>query len=111
MGFNTVAVLLNDHADEIKKSGWLGERIYDAMCSYHSRRDRMDLYFGAGNIVSMAHADYPQVVVVYGNTGWSAHDANIPPEALESIAAALRSKGYRVIKPKPPAPPKREEAP
>ena len=111
MGFNTVAVLLNDRAEEIRKSGRLGERIHDAICAYsHSPRNRIDRYFGAGNIVSMAHADTPQVVVVFGNTGWSAWDENIPPEALEHIARALRDKGYRVTKPKS-APPKREEAP
>lgn len=111
MGFNTVAVLLNDHAHEIRKSGRLGEGIYQAICAYsHKPRNRMDRYFGAGNIVSMAHADFPQVVVVYGNTGWSAWDENIPPEAVEAIARALREKGYRVTKPKA-APAQREEAP
>lgn len=111
MGFNTVAVLLNDHAEDIRKSGRLGERIHDAICAYsHKPRNRIDRYFGAGSIVSMAHADFPQVVVVYQNTGWSAWDENIPPEALEAIARALRDNGYRVTKPKA-APPSREEAP
>ena len=99
MGFNTVAVILNDQIHEVRKSGRFGERIYEAVSRYWATpRNSLDRYFGAGKIISMAHADYPQVVVVQSNTGWSLHDDDIPPEALEAVARQLREHGYRVTK-------------
>lgn len=44
MGYNTVAVIMNDYTHEIRKSGHLGMRISDAMiaagssrCQHHER--------------------------------------------------------------------------
>lgn len=66
MGINTVAVLFNDQTNEFRRSGPLGERIADAMTAGWSMRDRDRLatWFGCGQVISQAHADYSQVVVV-----------------------------------------------
>lgn len=99
MGFNTVAVILNDKIHEVRKGGPIGEAIYRAVCHFSTTsRNTMDRYFGAGKVISMAHADFHQVVVVQGNTGWSLHDDDIPQEALEAVARQLREHGYRVTK-------------
>ncbi|MFG1429357.1 hypothetical protein [Roseixanthobacter glucoisosaccharinicivorans] len=103
MGYNTVAVIYNDHSDTIKKSGRLGERIWDAMvaagswrCQTHERN------FGSGYIVSQAHADTWQITAIGCNFGYRLGDPNNPPppDALEMAAWALREHGYKVTKPR-----------
>jgi hypothetical protein len=68
MGFNTVAVLYNDF--NFADDSTIGPRIQKAMRGWSMRdRERLATYFGAGMVVSQAHADYSQVVVVGRNTG------------------------------------------
>lgn len=97
MGFNTVAVIHNDFFDEIQKSGPLGARIAAAILSFPPRRPE-DAYFGAGKIISMAHADQWQVTVVGTNTGYIVGDTKgeLPPEVLEAVAKSLERHGYTV---------------
>ncbi|MFG1462325.1 hypothetical protein V5F77_05440 [Xanthobacter sp. DSM 24535] len=103
MGYNTVAVIYNDHTHEIGRSGHLGERIAEAMisasgsrCQTHERR------FGSGYIVSQAHADTWQITAIGHNIGYRLGDLGNPPppDALEMAAWMLREHGYKVTKPK-----------
>ncbi|MCJ2128462.1 hypothetical protein [Methylobacterium sp. E-045] len=101
MGFNTVAVLYNDHTDDIRKSGRVGERIADAMQVYTPHYERYDrrLNFGAGFVISLAHADWSQVVIVGRNTGVRADDASdLDFVALAQMQQCLERHGYTVEK-------------
>lgn len=102
MGFNTVAVLYNDHTYAFRQDGALGQRIATAMTAGWSERHRNKLatWFGAGQIVSQAHADYSQIVVCGRNTGAPLSECNeLDWFALHQLAEALRRHGYTV---KPP---------
>jgi hypothetical protein len=100
MGFNTVAVLYNDF--NFKDDVTIGSRLQNAMHGWSMRdRDRMATNFGAGMVISQAHADYSQVVVVGRNTGHPIVECNeLDHYALGQIADALRRHGWTV---KPPA--------
>jgi hypothetical protein len=103
MGFNTVAVLFNDQTEAFRKSGHLGERIANAMTAGWSMRDRdrMATWFGAGQVVSQAHADYTQVVVCGQNGGRPLDDCDdLDPYALTQLTTALVRHGYVVKAPK-----------
>lgn len=102
MGFNTVAVLYNDF--DFTKQQHLGERIQSAMRSWPDR-DRIQLgaNFGCGIVISQAHADYTQVVVVGRNTGYPISEAtDLDWYALNQIKACLEANGYRVVKKRKP---------
>jgi hypothetical protein len=107
MGFNTVAVLYNDV--DFAKQRMIGERIQDAIRGWSIRdRDHLATNFGAGMVVSQAHADYSQVVVVGQNRGRQIVECNdLDHYALGQIADALRRHGWTV---KPPVKPKRKRA-
>lgn len=100
MGYNTVAVLLNDFTHEIRKDGPIGERIARAMQSYSIRkRDPLSMNFNAGSIISQDHADGEQVVIVSRNSGVRADEAdNLGWQALHDMAECLKRHGY-VVKP------------
>lgn len=100
MGFNTVAVLYNDF--DFAKERVLGKRIADAMRGWSIRdRDHLVTHFGCGIVVSQAHADYSQVVVVGQNRGRQIIECNdLDHYAIGQIADALRRHGWDV---KPPA--------
>ena len=104
MGFNTVAVLYNDCVHDIREYGGnLGQRLGTAMTAGWSLRDRNThgTSFGAGQVVSQAHADYSQVVVVGHNTGRPITEcADLDHYALGQIADALRRHGWTVKPPK-----------
>lgn len=102
MGFNTVAVLYNDQTSRFKTDPTIGPEIAKAMQGWSMRdRDRLAVWFGAGMVVSQAHADYSQVVVVGRNTGKPIVDCDdLDHYALGQIADALRRHGWSV---KPPA--------
>lgn len=101
MGYNTVAVLLNDYTSEIREDGPIGKRIASAMQSWHARdRDPLAPWFGCGSVISQAHADYSQVVVVGRNTGAPIYECNdLDGHALDQIADALRRHGWTVKAP------------
>lgn len=100
MGFNTVAVLYNDF--NFSKQTDIGERIHSAMRGWSWRdRDRMATHFGAGEVISQAHADYPQVVVVGRNTGKPVSEATgLDRMALDQMVTCLVNHGYKVVAPK-----------
>jgi len=68
MGMNTVVVILNDHLNDIRLDTQFGYRLDAAINAWpndvHSSADGF-------RIVSMAHADYEQLVSVQGNRGQS----------------------------------------
>ena len=99
MGFNTVAVLYNDF--NYAKERLLGERIQDAIRGWSMRdRDHLVTHFGCGVVVSQAHADYSQVVVVGQNRGRQIVECNdLDHYALGQIADALRRHGWTVNPP------------
>lgn len=101
MGFNTVAVLYNDF-NFANATPELGSRIQDAMRGWSWRdRDSMATHFGCGIVVSQAHADYPQVVVVGQNTGKPISEAvGLDRMALDQMVSCLVRHGYKVIAPK-----------
>ena len=108
MGFNTVAVLYNDFNFERQPD--IGRRIHEAMRGWTWRdRDRLATHFGAGMVISQAHADYTQIVAVGRNTGQPIVECNdLDHYALGQIADALRRHGWTV---KPPVKkPKRKRA-
>ena len=58
-----------------------------------------DLNFGCGSVISQSHADDEQVVVVHGNTGRRAQDADdLGWRALDVMKACLERHGYTVTK-------------
>lgn len=103
MGFNTVAVLYNDHTHRFREEGdRIGRDIAHAMQSYSLRRERpLEVDFGAGVVVSQAHADYSQVVVVGRNSGSPISECyDLDWYALAQCEEALRRHGYTIKKPK-----------
>lgn len=100
MGFNTVAVLYNDHTSEIRNSGRIGERMAEAMLAWAPhRKGGLSTNFGAGMVISVAHADYSQVVIVGRNWGQRACDAtDVDQSALDEMKECLERHGYRVTK-------------
>jgi hypothetical protein len=102
MGFNSVAVLYNDF-NFANGTPELGHRIQDAIRGWSIRdRDSMATHFGCGIVVSQAHADYPQVVVVGKNTGRPITEATgLDRLALDQMVTCLVNHGYKVTAPKP----------
>ena len=103
MGFNTVAVLYNDHTHRFQEDdGRISRDIAKAMRGWSMRdRDRMATWFGAGQVISQAHADYSQVVVVGQNRGRPIVECeDLDHYALGQIADALRRHGFVVKPPK-----------
>ena len=102
MGYNTVAVLLNDFTHEIEASGHAGKHMADAMRAYPTRRkgDHLATWFGCGQVISQDHADGEQVVIVSHNSGVRADEAeDLGGQALHDMAECLKRHGYTV---KPP---------
>lgn len=109
MGFNTVLMVLNDHLDVGAKDPEIGRRIRDAVCSYPARdrdRHRLDIYARSdrcsasyASVISQAHADDTQVVVVGRNYGQPISECDkLDWWTIKQITAALERNGYRVMK-------------
>lgn len=107
MGYNTVAVLLNDFTHEIEKDGQIGAQIANAMRNYSDRKKTaLAGFFGTGSVISQAHADHEQVVIVSRNTGVRVDEAkDLGWQALRDMAECLERHGYKVTKPKKKAAP------
>lgn len=107
MGYNTVAVLLNDNLARGAKDPTLGERILSASRNWSVRDRGGDLSFASyGSIISQDHADGYQVCIVHGNMGWCADDAEYDKylgwQALDAMKDCLERNGYRVVKKREP---------
>lgn len=113
MGFNTVAVLLNDGLHMGADDPELGKRIQEASRNWgHSpQRSDADIFARSGrgscsygSIVSVSHADDCQIVIAGGNMGFRIQDAKPQSPTQLSTAAiwllqeALERHGYSVTK-------------
>jgi hypothetical protein len=105
MGYNTVAVLLNDFSREIENSGEFGKRLAFAMRSFPERGAG---YVPAALVVSQDHSSGYQVVVAHSNSGWRVQDAapgghtELNWQALDVMKGALERHGYKVTKRRKP---------
>lgn len=103
MGYNTVAVIYNDHTHRLAEDdGRISREIVKAMRGWSIRdRDKLATWFGAGQVISQAHADYTQIVAVGQNTGKPIEDCNdLEYFALQQMAECLIRHGWSA---KPPA--------
>lgn len=110
MGFNTVAVLYNDHTHRLRADdGTISQEIGRAMQHWSMRdRDRLATHFGAGMVVSQAHADCTQIVAVGQNRGRPIQDCDdLDYITLSTMAECLIRHGWTA---KPPSKPKRKRA-
>ncbi len=102
MGWNTVAVLYNDFIGDLKRDqGRYGPEIAAAILAlgHPPEHRRHHLSFGAGRVISQAHADYDQVVIVGQNSGQLLQDAEtVSRYALVQMAECLERHGYTVTK-------------
>lgn len=100
MGYNTVAVLYNDMISDIRDSANVGPRIAYAMRAFTWPDSHREAHFGYGQIVSQAHADHDQIVIVGQNRGRPLHECtDLALLTQEQLADALRLHGWTV---KPP---------
>lgn len=97
MGFNTVAVIYNDLIGCASRDF---KRMDDAIRQFNMRGHIPHInYFGFGKVVSMAHADSEQVVIVSGNDGTTASNASdLGASALLQMKECLERHGYTVKK-------------
>jgi hypothetical protein len=111
MGYNTAIVVMNDALSAIKDDPKFGENLYYAVLESqrgkpvdipaHTYRDGevRGVYCNAATVVSCAHADDPQVVVVKYNTGYAAkYKETLPDHVIEDMKWVLKQHGYRVSK-------------
>jgi hypothetical protein len=112
MGYNSVAVILNDATGSIRHDPGFGERVADAVTRFSARNRSLGsneanavsnrgIHIGALTIVGQEHADFYQVVVVGHNSGWAMHrDDNVPEDAVNALARELKRRGWKVTAPK-----------
>ena len=113
MGYNTVALILNDTVGYGDKDPDLGKSISAAVNAWSMRDDRYRTTSitaktgergGAqyGEVISQDHADGYQVTVVHGNMGWriddSSHDKYLGHQAIKSMKDCLERNGFKVTK-------------
>lgn len=107
MGYNTVALILNDTIRYDKDNADFGRQVLSAVQSWPGHRPyKSDLEAGRQHslrLISMSHADYRQVVVVSGNCGRALSHGGKPLAGdLEALANILRDHGWKVSAPKTP---------
>jgi hypothetical protein len=123
MGWNTVAVILNDSLGAIESDPAFGKRIADAVRNSFGRegdfmvgevdaRGERSVHCSAMRIISQCHADGEQVTITHGNLGRRADDANdLGWMALDQMQRCLERHGYKVTKPKRAKAPPRQPLP
>lgn len=111
MGYNTAIVVMNDALSVIKNDPKFGESLYNAVSQAH-RGESIDVpahtyrdgevrgvYCNAATVVSVAHADEPQVMVIKYNSGYVAkYKETLPDHVIEDMKWVLKQHGYRVSK-------------
>ena len=103
MGYNTVALLFNDQLSHLDGDPRAGEKIAHAVRSWQPQ-DQMSGLFGQGRVISVAHADTPQLVIVGMNRGVLVKDAEASDadyRIIEDMKQFLEKAGYLVIKKSP----------
>jgi hypothetical protein len=103
MGFNTVAIILNDQVHDAAKQPDFGQQVVDAVSGWYGRSRRpfaAETRRGGLRVVSQAHADYTQVVIVSCNCARALSMGDTPlPGDLEALASILRVYGWRATAP------------
>jgi hypothetical protein len=111
MGYNTAVVVMNDALGAIKDDPKFGENLYYAILE-SQRNKQVDVpaysyrdgevrgvHCNAATVISGAHADDPQVMVVKYNTGYVAkYKEELPDYVIEDMKWVLKQHGYRVSK-------------
>lgn len=93
MGYNTVAVIYNDHTGD--KNRTLGELDRSVIGFSYDPARRLSNSFGFGMVISQAHADYDQVVIVGKNNGFSVDKVNdLGSGAASQMIDCLIRNGY-----------------
>lgn len=93
MGYNTVAVLYNDHGYRIK------DRAPDINEAMSRKSITGDGDFGYGEIISCQHADCDQVIIVGQNSGRLLTYREGNRQDFDILANLLRERGYSVKAP------------
>jgi len=119
MGYNTVAIILNDALDLIRKDRDIGVAISDAVRVFTATRmghrpkyeasapARVgnSVHCNAISVVSLDHSSGWQIVAAGMNCGYRIGDPErepVPEEVLAAAARALEEHGYKVTKLKAP---------
>lgn len=96
MGHLTVTMVYNDQIDSAP------DELRYAARHWQPRKPGVynpEAHFGWGQVVSQAHADYPQITVCWCNEGRRLEDCdNLNYMALDQLKQALERHGYRVTK-------------
>ena len=115
MGYNSVALILNDALGDIERDPEFGKNVAGAVRGWYDRkRDRFATSVGARadlpnggtsscfpalEVISQDHADGEQVVIVHANSGQRCAEANhLGWHALDQMKACLERHGYTVTK-------------
>lgn len=111
MGYNTAVLVMNDALGAIKNDPKFGENLYNAVMesqrggqvdvpAYTYREGRFaGVYCNAATVVSMAHADDAQVMVMKHNTGYVAkYKEPLPDHVIEDLKWVFEQHGYSVRK-------------
>ena len=111
MGYNTAVIVMNDALGAIKDDPKFGENLYNAVLEVqrntqvdvpaHTYRDGkvQGVFCNAATVLSTAHADDPQVMVIKHNTGYVAkYKETLPDHVIEDMKWVLKQHGYRVSK-------------
>lgn len=113
MGYNSVAVLLNDMSHEIENSADFGKRLAFAMNNWSPIDGNKSCGPHHTRIISRDHSSGFQIVCVHGNTGWRVDNSLYDNlfsgigawHAFQQMADCLKRHGYTV---KPPKNPRKE---
>lgn len=108
MGYNTVAVVMNDTIDMVADDKQFGKRLYNAVLDAASSKRRVDvaahtstggIAVNAATVLSCQHADEPQIVVVKHNTGYVyQYQKTLPDHVIEDLKFVLEQHGYQISK-------------
>jgi hypothetical protein len=107
MGYNTVVLVLNDATDLIEQDQSFGSNLRSAIVESAARGKCRDIpaystngravHVNAATVLSCAHADVPQIMLVKQNYGWNLWK-EMPEGALGDLKALLHHHGYDVRK-------------
>ena len=103
MGFLTTMMIYNDQINEIAKDEDWGSKVYHAVCQFGTRdRKQFAADVRGGKIVSMGHADHPQIIMAWQNRGYwfgDPLDQTITDDDIDLAIKVLKDiKRYRARK-------------
>lgn len=105
MGYLTSVMVYNDMLEEIRNDTEFGQHLWSAVLAWNGRtRSRTRLQIGRHQscVVSQAHADHPQIVMLWRNSAYAFSDHLDPHVTDEMIDFAIKElkniKRYRARK-------------